>query len=97
MFGYLIDNHVCIYFGMGIAFVVIKLKYLGVVRMHHNKDTQSKIIDIAASVWTFWVLFSCVLKLFFKVSLIMFKPKSLQYRHGSNLSVGNIIVHGGLK
>ena len=55
--------------------------------MHHNKDTQNEIIIIEAAVWTFWVFFSGVLKLFSKVSLIMIKPKLLQYSESSNLSV----------
>ena len=55
--------------------------------MHHNKDTQKGIRVLEVTVWSFWVFFFSVLKLFSKVSLIVIKPMLLQYSHGSNLPV----------
>ena len=39
---------------MRFATVTVTTSSLRVVKMHHNKDTQTEIIIIEAVVWAFW-------------------------------------------
>jgi hypothetical protein len=39
---------------MRFATLVVTITNLGVVTMHHNKDTQEEIVVIEAAVWAFW-------------------------------------------
>ncbi len=39
---------------MCFATIILRTINLGVVMMHHNKDTQKEIVIIEAIVWVFW-------------------------------------------
>ena len=41
---------------MHFAFVIVAVTYVRVVTMHHNKDTQEKIIVLESTAWAFWII-----------------------------------------
>lgn len=49
--------------------VVITVINLEAVTMHHNKNTQEKIVLMEAAVWAFWILFFCISYMFANVML----------------------------